>query len=116
MTWNIKQVIVLCTELGMRRGKMVAQACHASVKAAMKSDMLTYLRWDEDGHKKVCLKVQTQDELVDLANQVGETLPCALIIDHGLTQIPAGSITAFAIGPATETEIDIFTKHLKLLQ
>ncbi len=114
---HIKQVIVLCTELGMRRGKMVAQGAHASVKAAMLSNAYIYNQWDIAGHKKVALKVKHQEELNGLyllASEAG--LPCALIIDQGLTQIPADSITAVAIGPDWSRKIDKITACLSLLQ
>ena len=42
-------------------------------------------------------------------------LPCALIKDAGRTQIEPGTITALGIGPALESDIDKYTKDLKLL-
>ena len=37
------------------------------------------------------------------------------IRDAGKTQIPSGSLTVGAIGPAIESELDELTGHLKLL-
>jgi len=119
---KLKQAIIVCTTQRdgkkMRRGKMVAQACHASVKAAMRSTVAVYKAWNEEGHKKVVLKVPNEDDLIDLFN-LAETfigLPCAIIVDHGLTQISAGSVTALAIGPAEDEVVDMITKSLRLLQ
>ncbi len=118
---NLKQVIIVCTELGMRRGKMIAQACHASVRAAIKTfikDPKLYRLWDSDnGHKKVTLWVNTQDELDEIYRHALEAgLTVVEIIDQGLTQIPPNSITAVAIGPHDSDTIDKITGHLKLLQ
>lgn len=42
-------------------------------------------------------------------------LPCYLVRDQGRTQIPAGSQTVLAIGPAPKSKINEITGHLKLL-
>jgi PTH2 family peptidyl-tRNA hydrolase len=54
-----------------------------------------------------------QEELEALALQAG--LPCYLVRDAGRTQIPAGSQTVLAIGPAPKSKINDITGHLKLL-
>lgn len=38
-----------------------------------------------------------------------------IVFDAGRTQIPAGSQTVLAIGPAPKSQIDQITGHLKLL-
>jgi len=117
---RIKQVIVLCTELGMRRGKMVAQGCHVSTLSlleAISKDRKMVDDWLHNGYKKVALEVQTQDILKLLYEQAKDAgLPCAITVDYGLTQIPAGSTTAMAIGPFYDKDIDKITGNLKLLQ
>ena len=42
-------------------------------------------------------------------------VPCSLIIDAGMTEIPAGSVTALGIGPAKRDIMDKITADLKLL-
>ncbi|EQD31489.1 Peptidyl-tRNA hydrolase, PTH2 domain protein, partial [mine drainage metagenome] len=42
-------------------------------------------------------------------------VPCALVTDAGLTEIPPGSKTALGVGPWMSEEIDPITKSLKLL-
>jgi PTH2 family peptidyl-tRNA hydrolase len=42
-------------------------------------------------------------------------LPYYLVRDAGRTQIPSGSITVCAIGPARVKDIDDITGHLNLL-
>jgi PTH2 family peptidyl-tRNA hydrolase len=54
-----------------------------------------------------------QEALEAAAEQA--SLPCYLVHDAGRTQIPAGSQTVLAIGPAPKSKIDQLTGHLKLL-
>ncbi len=42
-------------------------------------------------------------------------IPCALVADAGLTQIPPGTKTALGVGPWNGAEINAFTSALKLL-
>lgn len=114
-----KQAIVLRTDLKMSTGKKVAQGCHAAVVAvelAQKYHSKNYERWRQEGQKKIVLKVPGEKDLLELYNEAKRMgLPCSLIQDAGLTQIPPGSKTAVAIGPAPAKEVDKLTKHLKLL-
>jgi PTH2 family peptidyl-tRNA hydrolase len=54
-----------------------------------------------------------QDELAAKAASLG--MPTYIVCDAGRTQIPAGSQTVLAIGPASKSAIDRVTGHLKLL-
>ena len=42
-------------------------------------------------------------------------IPCFIVKDAGLTQLPPGSTTALGIGPFSSIEIDKITGNLKLL-
>lgn len=114
-----KQAIILRSDLGMGKGKIAAQASHASLlayKAAIMKNEEIAEDWDDEGAKKIVLKVASEAELVELYSFAKRRkLPCALVRDAGHTQIPAGSVTAIAIGPADEVEIDLLTRKLKLL-
>ncbi len=112
---NLKQAIIIRTDLGMQKGKIAAQSAHASIEAMGKTDGATVAEWKMQGMKKVVLKVQSEKELLELFMAAKRELPCALIKDAGLTQIESGSATAVGIGPAEESKIDKFTKELKLL-
>ncbi len=114
-----KQAIVIRTDLGMGKGKIAAQASHASLqaylKAVMKNEEIAE-DWEAEGSKKIVLKVASEKELVELFESAKKKkLACALIHDAGHTQVEAGSATALAIGPADEVEIDVLTRKLKLL-
>lgn len=112
----MKQAIIINTGLKMGKGKTAAQAAHASIDAVHSAPAESVEEWRSLGMEKVVLKVSGDEELVDLyAKAKRRKLPCALIRDAGRTQIPAGSITALAIGPAEEKDVDEITGHLKLL-
>ena len=114
-----KQAIVLRADLGMGKGKLVAQGCHASIDAfekasASKPDWVA--EWRQGGCRKVAVKVSSERELVEIFMRAKKVkLPCSLITDAGHTQVEPGSKTAVAIGPAPETEINSITDKLKLL-
>jgi len=114
-----KQAIILRSDLGMGKGKLVAQGCHASIDAydkACNSKPEWVGGWKEGGCKKIAVKVPSERELVEVFMRAKKAkLPCSLIMDAGHTQVEPGSKTAVAIGPAPESEIDAITDKLKLL-
>lgn len=111
---ELKQVILIRTDLKLPKGKMAAQASHASVEAALKSDYLQ--EWRVIGQKKVVLKVDNEKELIkyfQIAKDQG--IACSLITDAGRTCIAPGTKTAVAIGPDDEEVIDRITGELKMM-
>lgn len=111
-----KQTIILRKDLGMSAGKLVAQGAHACIEAFKKASPEAREKWEKNGTEKIAVKVQSEKELVELfesAKKIG--LPASLIRDAGHTQIDPGTLTACAIGPAEEKEIDKITGKLKLL-
>jgi len=115
---GIKQVIVIRSDLKMGKGKAAGQVAHASLSAyikARKADAETAGQWEEEGQKKVVLKVQSESELFMLFEKMKREIPCALIQDAGKTQLEPGTTTCFGAGPADESLINKYTKELKLL-
>ena len=116
---TVKLVCVVDQSLKMGKGKIAAQVGHASVKAALQAaekypDEMT--AWMSSGQQKVVLKApNTQEIEFALARANEASLPTCTVRDAGRTQIPAGSLTVIAIGPASEVDIDEITGHLKLL-
>ena len=115
---DVKQVIIIRKDLDMGAGKVVAQGCHASVISyleAEKADKKLAREWLDTGEKKIVLKVMDEEALIKLFKAFQfKKIPCALINDAGLTQLPPGTTTALGIGPWISSEIDQFTKGLKL--
>jgi peptidyl-tRNA hydrolase, PTH2 family len=128
---NAKQVIVMRKDLNMRKGKMIAQGAHASLKVlldrgAATGDMTTFsmamtpamVSWIVTGRfAKVCVGVQSEGELdtiVDRARAAG--VPVALIVDSGKTEFHGvPTKTCCAVGPAWADEVDAITGELTLL-
>ena len=114
----IKQAIIIRSDLGMGKGKAAGQCAHASVSAyalALSRNKEDAREWEEEGQKKIVLKVGSEEELLALYEKMKREMPCALIRDAGKTQLEPGTLTCFGAGPADESLINKHTKDLKLL-
>lgn len=113
---ELKQAIVIRTDLEMGKGKLCAQAAHASISAYKKCQPRLRDDWEHSGMKKIVLKVNSESDLLKYFEECQRSgIPCALIQDAGLTQIPSGSPTCFGAGPADSDAIDKILGKLKLL-
>ena len=63
MVKKMKQVIVMRADLKMSKGKLAAQACHASLGSYQRADEKVIREWDLEGGKKVVVGVKSQEEL-----------------------------------------------------
>ncbi len=122
MELSLKQVIVVRTDLNMRKGKMVAQGSHASLTAVMNAlndcNMVIWYRdWKRSGQTKVVLQGSSEAHLRELhAQALAAGFPCALIEDLGYTEFHGKpTITALAIGPCPVESLDPITGGLTLL-
>ena len=112
----------------MRKGKMVAQGAHASLRVLLQTGTLAGDRytlsvteamatWLTDRFTKVCVGVDSEaalDEVMARATAAG--VPCALITDAGQTEFHGvPTKTCCAIGPAWVDEVDAITGGLTLL-
>jgi PTH2 family peptidyl-tRNA hydrolase len=120
-----KQVIVMRTDLNMRKGKMVAQGVHASLAALriLQNDEtypaypLAMQQWMNDNERVITVRVDSLDELLSIEKVAAETgLPVAIVMDLGLTEFHGEPTqTCLAIGPAPDEVIDLITGKLALL-
>jgi PTH2 family peptidyl-tRNA hydrolase len=117
--FRYKQVIVFRSDLRLSKGKIAAQAGHAAISAAeeaRKRHKEWWKAWMEEGQCKIAVKVRSEKDLLELEKQAKDlALPCALIIDRGLTEVPPGTITCLGIGPAPSEKIDRITGMLPLV-
>jgi PTH2 family peptidyl-tRNA hydrolase len=130
---HTKQVLVIRRDLGMRRGKEVAQGAHAAL-GVFSQNMRTVdignglfecsftitaieKEWFENSFTKACVRVDNHAELLNCYTQAKLAgIPCILITDNGTTEFHGVSTdTCVAIGPWDAAEIDKITGGLKLL-
>jgi len=137
----VKQVIVIRKDLKMRKGKMCAQAAHASMKVLL--DRMKVQEYVEDStvwegcylwhmtvfesepmmhwlkglFTKITVSVDSEAELLELREKAEDAgILCALITDAGKTEFHGERTnTALAIGPEWASKLDEITGHLKLL-
>jgi PTH2 family peptidyl-tRNA hydrolase len=129
-----KQVIVLRRDLNMRKGKMAAQAAHASMGALLRTStrqpdadpstgtVTLHLDagawgWINDRFAKVVVGARDLDELLALQKAAQDAgLRECLIQDAGFTEFNGvPTYTALCIGPDEVAKIDAITGHLTLL-
>lgn len=117
--FRYKQVIVFRSDLKLSKGKIAAQAGHGAISAseeARKYYKAWWQAWMDEGQCKVVVKVKNEKEILELEKEAKAlALPCALIRDRGLTEVPPGTITCLGIGPAPSEIIDKLTGMLPLL-
>ncbi|MCA9677342.1 MAG: aminoacyl-tRNA hydrolase [Kofleriaceae bacterium] len=129
-----KQVIVMRKDLGMRKGKMIAQGAHASLKVVLDRGAIrrdgdgdgatltvaltpAMTAWLTERFTKVCVSVGSEEELVAIYQRaVDAGVPAAMIVDAGHTEFHGvPTRTCCAIGPAWVEEVDAITGALPLL-
>ena len=141
-TYKSKQMIVMRRDLRMRKGKIAAQAGHACVEATLMalaregrldqvrvtaSESWVYLddegtpstplsRWFDAGVAKVCVYVDGEDALLDLAIRGREAgFAVALVRDAGFTEFHGEpTYTCLAFEPLAPEQIDPLTGNLPL--
>ena len=115
----MKQVIVIRKDLNLKPGKLSTQVSHASVSSALickEKKHIWFKEWLALGQKKVVLEAKNLAELNELHKKaISLKLPCVLIKDAGLTEVPPGTVTALGIGPAPEEIINKVTGSLPLV-
>ena len=115
---RMKQIIILRKDLNMRKGKMVAQGAHASMKVTLENLRDKRVKeWLRGAFAKIAVSVDSEEELLDYyvkAKNMGFLV--ALIQDQGRTEFHnVLTNTAIAIGPDIPEKLDELTGKLKLL-
>jgi len=131
---SVKQVIVIRRDLGMRRGKEVAQGAHASAAwlarrlhrdsaqgnrtHAWYSGWFTEAEclWMKGSFTKVVCQVADEQALRDVAQDaMSNGVLCHMITDAGKTEFHGEpTLTALAVGPDYADVVDMVTSNLKL--
>lgn len=134
---DIKQMIVMRKDLNMRKGKIAAQASHACVSAVIKTSLKDkecypfelnqdgmlmmegysiLAQWMRDSFKKVCVYVNSEEELLEVYNKGLENgFIVSLVRDSGLTEFHnVPTYTCLAFEPLPANLIDKITGNLPL--
>lgn len=117
---EMKQVIVIRTDITMTSGKRCSQAAHASLTAYV-DNVKTFSEienlWFKGSQTKITCKIKSLEELLAIYNKAKkQNIPCSLIEDEGRTCFNGEkTVTAIAIGPWYGSIVDKFTGHLGLL-
>jgi peptidyl-tRNA hydrolase, PTH2 family len=125
---STKQVILVRTDLNMRKGKLAAQVSHASMKVffdrgrrvfqpPLEPDLLVVpltvdmAEWVYGTFTKIVLGVESEEVLLRAHRlALDHDLPTALVMDIGATEFHGvATYTAVAIGPAKTEDIDPIT-------
>ena len=130
---KIKQVIVIRTDLNMRKGKMCVQAAHASLMAYSEAcsryydnldrvcnvdDVAIFESWNDpiNEYRKIALEVENEQELLIIYAKAKDAgLIVSLVKDLGLTEFKEKTYTCLCIGPHSDDLIDPLTGTLKPL-
>jgi len=113
---ELKQVILVRSDLKLSPGKLAVQVAHAAVLCTLKSDKILINDWNSRGSKKVVLKVKNEAELYKFKNEADQMgLKSYLVTDAGRTEIAPGTETCLAIGPDQEEKINRLTGKLDML-
>ena len=141
-SYKAKQMIVMRRDLRMRKGKIAAQAGHACVEATLMAlaregrldevrltpdegwvylehpagEVMPLSDWFDAGVAKVCVYVDSEEELLDIADQGREQgFLVALIKDAGFTEFHGEpTFTCLAFEPLPAEKIDPITGELPL--
>lgn len=125
-------MLIVRRDLKMRKGKIAAQASHAAVEAVLKAILnegrAGQLRttpegqespltdWFRYGMAKICVYVDSEEELLELNRRAGEAgVTTALIRDAGMTEFHGQpTYTALAFEPLAAERADELTGGLPL--
>ena len=111
-----KQVILARADLKLPKGKLAAQAAHASVEAVLRAPKELVQAWRSEGMKKIVLKVADEKELYRYVQEAKDAgLVTAIITDAGHTVVEPGTVTCAAIGPDKEENVDRITSKLSMM-
>jgi PTH2 family peptidyl-tRNA hydrolase len=84
---------------------------------AKKENHRAWMRWRDEGGKKVALEAESLEELEELVKRADELdIVNVVIQDAGLTEVPPGTVTALGLGPELSEKLDKVTRSLPLIK
>lgn len=116
--YDYKQMLVVRKDLNMRKGKIAAQAAHASLAAYLENpNDPRMLEWLKGPFAKICVSVDSEEEIDEIERKAQEAgIITRMIIDQGRTEFNGvPTKTVLAVGPDTHDNLAPITRALKLL-
>lgn len=116
--YEYKQMLVVRKDLNMRKGKIAAQAAHATLACYLEHpDDPRMLQWLKGPFAKICVSVDSEEEFDEVTRKAAEAgVVHRVIIDQGRTEFNGvPTKTVVAIGPDTHDNLAPITGNLKLL-
>jgi peptidyl-tRNA hydrolase, PTH2 family len=114
---QLRQKIVLRTDLKMRRGKEISQGAHASMGVVLKHRRNPFVRmWLDGAFAKIAVGIESEEALLALHQEAKSAgLPSYLIQDAGRTEFDnVPTYTAVAVGPGDPEVVEPLTKDFNL--
>jgi len=116
---QLTMAIISRADLKLSKGKLAAQAAHAAVDAALTSSKVATKQladWRNNGARKIVVVARNLEHLKRIYGEArADGLVAEMITDAGHTEIPAGTVTVVAIGPAEREAVDAIIGSLPLL-
>ncbi|XP_053658443.1 uncharacterized protein LOC128707512 [Anopheles marshallii] len=117
----MKMVLVVRSDLGLKKGKIASQCAHAAVLCCMRASTggpgkNKLELWLMQGQPKIVLRVDSLQEmhlLTERADAIG--VIAEIVRDAGRTQVASGTETVLGLGPDRSEAIDSLVSSLKLL-
>jgi peptidyl-tRNA hydrolase len=98
-------------------GKMMSQACHASVGACRLVSTSDLTDWQSTGETKITLSVKNEFQILKIIDKLNEAnIPHSKIIDEGRTVFDGPTLTCVGVGPMDHNTLNEITKKLQLLK
>jgi PTH2 family peptidyl-tRNA hydrolase len=117
--FEYKLVVAVRRDLEMGKGKIAVQVGHATITVSeetRKRHPEWWNRWFNEGQCKVVVKVNSEEDLINIERRAGQLgLASAIIHDRGLTQVEPDTATCVGIGPGPAHVVDKVTGTLPLL-
>jgi peptidyl-tRNA hydrolase, PTH2 family len=114
---DLKMYLLVRTDLGMKPGKVAAQAAHAAVgayKTALVHKASALKTWEQQGAAKIALRVASESALWAIHDAVSSRTTTYYVVDQGRTKVAPDSVTVLAVGPVDSALVADVLGGLKL--
>lgn len=120
MNRELKMWLAIRTDVKMSPGKLAVQAAHAASGLTLLNVMdrhALFASYFANAMPKIAVQVASEGALARVAFEARAAgLPSYLVTDAGRSEVPAGTMTVCAFGPAYRDDLPPFLKRLRLLE